>query len=314
MLKYLVFLFLSSVTLFSCVDTITIPEGESGKLVLNCEMMKGSGEITATLSTSADLSGSTTIEYPKDATITVSVGIDDVYNLAYNEDRDKYVTLSAVPAGFWNKSEKFRINGNVPDGRFEPVSAQVTIPKVNSISNIIGITSEIVSREEVNFMTKSIEITIDEPKIKPAYYYLDLSEKLTTYILDAMGNIVYNISEEELEVNIDEILSGGAGISELNHLNGVLIDHSRLIDNKFTLSISSNFPYELDDQVFDILQTNLVAVNKEYYDFHRAYSNTGEVNGGAPTYQDPAIWPTNIDNGFGLFSVSIQKEESITIQ
>jgi len=258
----------------SCVDRIGIPEEGESKLVLVSELQYLSNEITATLSASGNLNGSQEAFSPHDADITISRDkVDGIYRLVYDESRKLYATTQTLNDEFWLKGNTYNIECSVPDDRYKSVTASVTKLRSN---------------------------TIVHTKTKPAYYHLHLNSKLTVLETN-LGTPEYVSSGNTLPIDIESIESGGAGVIILHHRDGILIDHSRLEENTIEITIVS--PHEVihDNQVLDMFDFSLNSVSKDYYDYHKAYSNRVQaVNG---QYVDPPIFSNNIKNGVGLFSI-----------
>jgi len=284
----------------SCVDRISIPDNEDSKLVLHCEITKSDGEITATLSTSNNLNATSPITVPENADIQLSTGTENPYYLTYDPNRDLYFNNTID----WSQTiVRFNMTVRVPNSEFPEISATATplqaiwIAK-DKISASPAVTVEIDGN---TYFERDITIETTEPAVKPAYMELHISEFLTTIDFDEEGNKVYSSTGEKNKTEIVKVLNGGAGMLPMEHRDGMLIDHSRLENNTFTLKVRSAFPIAMDNQVFDKLNVMLYTVDKNYYNFNRAWSNTVSANNGQ--YTDPPIWNNNIKDGFGLFSV-----------
>jgi len=311
MTKHLLQFLLLIVILQSCVDRISIPEEKSGSLVLNCEAVHGSSEITATLATSNNLNGTEPILAPEDGEIQIFAGtnFDAPYPLKYDADRKVYKTETDL-TGLWQGKSNFRIVAKLPSDLYEDVQAKVVTPAANDVIEITATeTVEATVGDDV-FQGRDLTIVLAEPNVKPAFYKLRVIEKVTTAEV-VNGELVYTPTEEQIDTEITDVLSGGAGIVNLVHRDGVLLDQSRMIDNTFSIRVNATSPKQSPDQVFNTFSIELLSVSKDFYDYHRAKSNTISASDG--TLNEPAIWSSNIEGGFGLFSTAARSEREFQI-
>jgi len=296
----LAFFFILSLGITSCVDRISIPDNEDSKLVLNCEITRGHGEITATLSTSNNLNATSPITVPDNAEIKLTKNIDEAYFLTYDPVRNLYFNNNFI---WTSEVGQLRLTANVPNSDFPEVTATaVPLQAVWIADNKISATpAEIVEIDGQSYFERVLTIETSEPVVKPAYMELHVTELLTTFELDENGEKVYISTGSKNNVEIVKVINGSAGMLQMEHRDGMLIDHSRLENNTFTIKVRSAYPITMDNQVFDKLNVMLYTVDKNYYNFNRAWSNTVSANNGQ--YTDPPIWNNNIKEGFGHFSV-----------
>lgn len=297
----------------SCVDRVTVPEDNEGMLFINCEMMTGSTEVTATLATSTNFNSNKPISNPTEAIIRIKPtgqNIDDQIQLKYDEQRELYYKAD-VNTAFWNLGNgQFRLEASVPSNDFPEISAKVNKLPTGGVTTIREVgTTTLTTTDHIQ---KEIEIILAEPKIRPAYYYIELSEALTVASVNGEGETVLTSLGASLPVVVDAITVGGAGLVALTHRPGVLIDQSRLLDNTFTLLVTSAHEQQAEDQVFQKVDVEVHAIDKNFYDYHKAYSNT--ISSSGDQYIDPAIWSNNIVDGVGLFSLNTITRQSLTIE
>jgi len=311
--RILQFLFFT-LLLHSCVDRISIPEEKSGSLVLNCEAVIGSDSVTATLSTSNNLSGSEPIIAPEDAVIEI-FGIRDNFDakftLHYVPEERVYRTKDNISA-LWTGMSQHRIRASIPSDLYEPVDAKVTMPRANTVATVTGgPTVEAEVGTDV-YQGRDITITLEEPEVKPAFYQISVREKLTTTFTNEDGEIEYNITSEEIPMEIVDVISGGAGAVNMVHKDGLLLDQSRLEDNTFSISVNATSPKQSEDQVLSTFIVEVLSVTKDFYDYHKAKSNT--ITGSDGTLNEPPIWASNINGGFGLFSTTTRTTSQFEVR
>ena len=295
--KVLFIFLLTSVVLQSCVDRISIPDTEESKLVLHCEMTRYNPVVVAYLSTSDNLNGSRPIDVPEDASIEISTGTENSYRLLYDEELDAYTNSAPF---LWSRVNNLTIVAELPTDDFPVVKGQAKPMPAYSVESVTSTNLQEVAVEQETFYERDVTITLTEPTVKPAYFELELTELFSTLTIED-GEEVIAQSGERMPVTVVAINNGGVGMINMSHRPGLLIDHSRLVDNTFSIKVRSAFPITSDDQVFGILSTQINSISKDYYLYHKAYSNTVKATAGQ--YSDPAIWNSNIEDGFGLFAV-----------
>lgn len=289
-LKLILFSFILGLT--SCVDILSFDEVDESHIFVNCELIKGSPNVVATISTSNNLNGTQPISVPESAIVELSLGTETPLRLWYNSKDQQFVNSNDLD---WSQVAKFELNVNIPESNIENVKSNVEVLKANTIDTILA--SKVVEVEigEDIFYKREVTIVFDPPSELPAYYELNFSEKLTV----SNNGILTEIGDFE-EINEIEFESGGFGVVDMKHKNGLLIDQSRLVDDELTFTMTSAFPIELDNQSFSKVKTNLGSISKTYYDYHKAKSNSYNRDEGVLI--DRTIWGSNIENGFGLFS------------
>jgi len=225
------------------------------------------------------------------AEIKLTKNIDEAYFLTYDPVRNLYFNNNFI---WTSEVGQLRLTANVPNSDFPEVTATaVPLQAVWIADNKISATpAEIVEIDGQSYFERVLTIETSEPVVKPAYMELHVTELLTTFELDENGEKVYISTGSKNNVEIVKVINGSAGMLQMEHRDGMLIDHSRLENNTFTIKVRSAYPITMDNQVFDKLNVMLYTVDKNYYNFNRAWSNTVSANNGQ--YTDPPIWNNNI--------------------
>lgn len=291
------------------MDRISIPDSEDSKLVLHCEMTRNSPTVVAYLSTSDNLNASRPIMVPEDAVIEISTGSETAYRLFYDADLGLYNNTSKDFS--WDRVTNLTITAELPGESFPKISAEALPFAGDRVESVTSSKSSEISVNDQDYFERDITIKLSEPTVKPAYFELELADRFTTSQIGTDGEVELVQTGDETPVMIVGVNDGGVGMINMAHRDGLLIDHSRLVDNTFSIKVRSPFPIQDSDQVFEIINTSINSISKDYYLYHKAYSNTVKASGGQ--YSDPAIWNTNIKDGFGLFAVKTKYKQPFTL-
>jgi len=296
-------LLLVGITLVSCVDTIDIPDPvEPNKIVVECELSPPY-HVRAFVATTGNLNGRSQPKFPHDADIRLYSEVDEEFVFKYNEEESVYeVKNGRLRPGF-----SYLIQANMGDeDNMIPISARTTIPRGGKLAS---------SFAQMNNDTDEsiISVDLELPSNEHQYYYLNLD--VTSATLEGGERVP---TGDLITSSYDKLISDRNGIHNLEHMPGILIDRSRLLDDKFSIDMSID-PQESKELIADKVKIDLKAVSDSYYHYQISVSNeVAALEKTSSTVDasviEPNITYTNIKDGYGYFGAFTTTSDSITIQ
>ncbi len=293
----------------SCTDGIDLRDGsERSQLVLEAFICSDTDQSEAHLSTSVIInSQNQRFEFPTDAIITIR-DLDNANSAVYDYDnvRKLYVVkdFEIIPGN------TYEIIANWPNSDYQEIHGVTQVPAKTEIEEIEELSNTTVEMEspEVSKKVLDYQIKISEPLSYPAFYRLDVWRK--DLRLDG-ENQVFWFENKLVHLENFKILNGGNAVHELEQMDGILIDASKLENNTFSISLESD---ELTDgvNVFEDLMFGLQTIDSEFYNYHLTTSR--ELKAAGTSFNQPVVSYTNIVNGFGFFGSMSESIDSVSVE
>ena len=284
------------VVLQSCSDRIDLRDGtEESKLVIEAVICSDENSSNARLSTSVIInSQNQEFLFPTDAEIwLVDLENSAEFKYKYDDEEEIYTAedLEIIPGHF------YKITVEMENTAYRQISAVTQVPLKSTIEEITELNNSTIENPNFESYKKSLEyqIKISEPLEFPTFYRLDVWRKDAIY--NGEGEVTWD-GESLIHFENFQISNGGNAILELNHMDGMLIDASKLEDNTLVISFETDELVE-NINVFEDLIFNLQTIDSEFYTYHWTTSRELEAQG--TSFNQPVNAYTNVDNGFGLF-------------
>ena len=279
----------------SCAEQISIDEIDAEQeFVFRCEIQPGQEPI-ATLQLTSLLDGSEVGGHLGNADIFLRDGTDSKNRLVYNSKTRNYigefVDIDPRKDYFITVSHE-----EYPDLIAE---SSTSIPKQVKFDSLQA--SLIQSKNGVERINTRAHL----PKegAKNAFFHI-IPKRRKAIWMD--GELKYLGIEN---MSIDRIHNDNFVVQELYHRPGVMVDGSRLEDAFIDLDLKT-LPSQ-DGIISSAIFFEIISVTQDYYYFHIARSN--QLRDANDLNSTPAINYTNMDNGFGLFTGKISRQDSVTV-
>lgn len=295
----LIFLILS-IWMTSCVSKIDIPEDGESKLSISLEMLRGENKIVANLSTTNDLNGSSPITFPENARVTVNQdGKDETITLVYDPANKNYV--GDVFPDYLAFGKNFKLNAVVLDSELPEISSITKVPSLTKIEEYElineGYEPDIHGNE---FWQGTVGITFAEAFNNADRYGQLIVSGYETKIVETVDGPEPVFGSEMKLFDLIKVTNGNAAVTDILHRDGFLIDLTELEDNYLEIIIRSPFPLSENNTLTSMLQTEMISVTKEHFDYHLAFHNIRKSQNAV--FNENPLYRSNIKNGLGLFS------------
>lgn len=298
--------------LASCVNRIDIPEEEDAMLFIKMEMLRGQETIEADFKTTNNLNGTYPIEKPANATIRVHESVSGVaekqITFLYDPDKEKYVA-NAVTNDFLLPGREYKLEAKIDNSTFVPITSITKVPYLNKISEYVLIDETEYEDEEGNlFWQGTVGFTFSEAiNLEKRFGHFQI-EGFRTTIVD--NEHIFGSDKEFFElVNVNV---GNGAVTDIIHRDGFFVEFDELENNYLEVVLRSKFAITEENQVTDFLNTSLISVSKEHYDYHISFHNIQQSQGNI--FEENALYITNINNGLGLFSSCVRMSEMIDLR
>ncbi|MEM9549235.1 MAG: DUF4249 family protein [Bacteroidota bacterium] len=294
--------------LSGCVNRIDIPEDEDSVLVINLEMLKGQTRYTADFKTSNNLNGTFPISSPNDAVIKIidpnpnEADVDPVIELIFDEESGMYVSDQQSNQTFLRLGRTYELEASIEGSNFERISATTTVPYELKINALELLSEETIMDKEGNEFWQGIIGVEFIPSVNKntKYGHLHLTE-MKTFIMQEPGqDPTYPMEGDSEYFQLINVNIGSLAITDIAHRDGFFIDFDNLDNAYAEFVIRSPFPITEPNQVTAVIRANLTAVSVDHYNYHLALHNIRE--GEENIFQENALYRSNIEKGFGLFS------------
>lgn len=312
-------LFLFIICFASCVNRIDIPDDEESMLYIKLEILKGQNEITADFKTTNNLNGTYPIEYPKNGKIVIKQFLPDTdvnneIELLYDEDLNKYVSDHEVNRSFLSFGKKFNLEASVEGSTLPDVSSSSVVPNPIGISDFELINEETVFDDDgFEYWQGTLGLTLlPSNTVEDNFGHLQIYGFRTLLEVDSNGDSTYIYGEEKKSFDLVDVLKGYEAVTDIIHKEGFFIEFNRLENNYIEIVLKSNFPITEDNQVTDMLNTDLMAVGKEHFDYHLAYHNIQKSQGNI--FEENVLYNSNIEHGLGLFSTCVNFSKMLELR
>lgn len=310
------FVLLSLVTcsaiLPGCVTRIDIPEEEAKMFHIELEMMR-SQDISATLKTSNNLQGTFPIEHPEDAIVKVFVEGDseNIYGLEYNPDNGKYESeLSSLNTEIIKPLSTMTLTAEVPGSDIPQISAVTKVPQFGQIGKLEVSSSKKETFEDQTFW--EYDLTVNFMPVNVDYFQLLLSEQLATLEITGDDSTYTNVTADPTALDIVSLGNGAAALREFSGEEGIFIDVAQLDEDlSFTIRVRSSHPVN-GDEITESVSTKLISLSEDGYNYKRGLHNIAESENSI--FGEKAIYRQNINNGLGIFTACVAKNEEFPIR
>ena len=222
--------------------------------------------------------------------LLVDIYVEGVQNpIQFRQHISKTNTWVATPELKLREGGEYILKIDPSVFEIEAIESQTRIP----VSTAFEINESTFSDEI------SIELTLDRETNGERYFHL------IPYIIDDNQNEVFlDIIDNGSNLNAVELLS---------HRYGMLIDSEILSDGKTLSFLAKNLPdVNIGALNQPYLYIKLKTVTEDYYLYHQSLNRQAQTNQSPFTL--PTITYSNIENGFGLFTVYSSKLDSIKVQ
>lgn len=277
----------------SCSEPITLDQSEfQSKLDIKAEFTVGN-QITIDLSTTGAIGMGVPITKPNDALIRIS-DIDTDDSKVIRKSNVDGVYFSDQLSGFFVENHSYLLEVELDD--LPAASAISVIPSSGNLINQRVINQYYDdSSEEYGHYIIELEVELNTPPELYSYYHLSFSR---------------SIHDGTERFDFLDIPYGNNACNDLLHREGMLVDPSKLIDNKVILKLKTVTPL-FDGEEIDEIFVDLKTITQDYFDYHRKVSSQfGALNS---PINDRVTAATNIDNGFGLFAGFSAVQDTIKI-
>jgi len=303
---------LIAVCLASCVNRIDIPEEEDAMLFIKMEMLRGDNTIIADFKTTDNLNGTYPINVPPDATIRVfelTEGVKEKQiTFLYDDEIQKYVAKS-VSHDFLIPGRNYKLEAETDNPNLDPITSITKVPYLNKISEYELIDeTEYEDLEGNRFWEGTVGFTFSEAITLEKRYGHLLIEGFETIIVEGLPQFGLESRFFEL-INVNE---GYGAVTDIIHRDGFFVEFDELENNYLEIVLRSKFPITKENQVTDYLDTNLITVSKEHYDYHISFHNIQQSQGNI--FEENVIYISNIEKGLGLFSSCVRMKEMIDLR
>ncbi len=297
--------------LVSCSDPINLNDGtEESLLVLEAVISPQQNKSTARLSTSVIINTSNQqFLYPKDdAVITIREKNQSVwYPFEFDASNEIYeeAELTIQP------DKIYEISAIWPGTDYPEAFGEVKVPKETTIDSIDLITADsLVNANNIERFSKhfEVEITFEEPESYPSFFRIIPARRDWK---QNMNEPPYLGSKDLVYFEDYSFIVGGNALHELEHIEGLLIDPSKLPDNKIRIAFSSN-DLEINKDFIDTILFLFQTVDAEYYRYHLATSR--QLKASSTPFSQPITSYSNISNGFGVFGSVSESMDSVLVK
>ncbi len=283
----------------SCVDEIDTRDGnEKSTLVVESYLVPNQTVNSAFLSTSIVINTrNQEFTFPEDATITLeelSTGEQTI--MTYSSALESYADNDMII----KEGETYELSASVPDENFDIIFAQTTIPKSVEILEVDLLEEPtVVDRlDGTQSLRYDFLISFDEPVVSPTYFHLFPSADVLTIDEENDTSSVYKGLEPFEDFNFS--LGGGNSSHDLEHLGGILINHSKLENNQMLVSFYTNAGFDIENYFIEDVNFELRTVEESYYNF--LLSTSKQIRAQESTSGQPVASFTNVSNGLGVVS------------
>ncbi len=309
---YILLLFTLGLCVVSCTpEEVDFRNGtESEKIVIE-SVLSPSADINITkLSTSVVINAEVQdIEHPFDAAVMIrNVGTGDNNMSSPSDINGCYLDeFSNIVEG-----NTYELTASIPDSELRDVFASTTVPFRTDIENIeiVEIDTiynvDLVDRYGLRF---TYEITIGDVVQQPAFFRLITSRN--DVFLDGSGNQITR-SLDKIPFNNFDFVHGANACHDLEHRDGVLINHSKLSDSKFTISFYTDDDLRIGTDVVPNLFFELQTVEEDFY--HYFLSTSRQLKAHANGSSQPVSAFNNVTNGLGVFTSYSETIDTVQVQ
>ncbi len=291
------------ICLAGCVNRIAIPEDEDSMLYINLEMLMEDTEIVADFKTTNNLNGTFPIYSPENAVIKISqlnsgdIDTNKEVFLEYDADSGKYVSDEEINKQFLSHGRGYLLEASVEGAEFDKITATTIVPYPIVIDTVVLLSEEVVTFEENDYWQGTVGFTfVSSVNRDTRYGQLEIEGRKTT--LNGNGEHIFENDFRFFELR--DINVGSSAVTNIGHRDGYLIDFDNLENDYIEVVLRSPFPITDPNQVTDYLNTNLIAVSQEHYDYHIAIHNIKKNEGNI--FEENVLYRSNIEKGLGLFS------------
>lgn len=291
-IRKLIFIISAIVCIYSCVDTIPLPDEDGErKLFVVCEMTVGAkifSDVTYTGNTSGGLNPSVLMK-PDTFNFAIAEGDKD-FGVPFTFDKGEkrfVINKESLPL---TTGQKYKFRGiGANKNSSEPA---VIIPEAVIIDTII---IEKVSRNIIQnkyFTEVNCRIRLKTPINTIAYFHIVPKT-------ENQGNWV-----------VKNIINDQSAFKRLRHRPGLLVDYARLSNDEISLTLEITEEKETKTVDMDIFNTTI-----SYYQYNYYMSNITSDSYGQNS-EIPAITGFNIktDKAFGTFSAKTLTKKTVNIK
>lgn len=315
-----ILLFTAVLCLAGCVNRIDIPEDEDSMLYINLEMHVGQSSYSADFKTTNNLNGSFPIYAPQDAEIKIAelnpgaVDNNKEVFLIYDSDSERYVSDDEYNLTFLTKGRNYTLEASVEGSGLDKISAITKVPNRILIDSLVLISeAEYTDKDENHFWQGTIGIHFKPSTQSDSRYgYLHLTGKKTIKSIGSGGEIIYTEEGGDQYFDLINVVDGNASLTDVIHRTGWLIDFDKIENDYLEMQIRSPFAISDPSQVTDFLNTNMVAVGQDHYEYHIALHNIKKSEGNI--FEENALYRSNIEKGLGLFSTCYAYEKEFDLR
>ncbi|MEE9439490.1 MAG: DUF4249 family protein [Saprospiraceae bacterium] len=302
--------------LTGCVNRIDITDEEESKIFVTCEMVRGD-RVVAYVSTSNNLNGSNSILFPEDAQINIfpkGIGVtENILELLYDKEHNYYISAPHIPTNdFLFPGRTYVLEARINNSVIKQIYSKAQLPVGNTIDTIIVVENEIPYNDGINdFWQGTLNIKLSEPSIlnQENYFHFLLNDIMTTETIDSEGQLFFDHEGEPQNLELIRVNKGVFAVTELAHKDGFFVKYSDLIDGQLEVVLRSSIPITEENQVTKHIISHLMSISEDYYEYHIGKSNIIEIS--ETVFSEPALLRSNIEQGIGLFSGSIQTNQTI---
>lgn len=296
-------------SLTSCDDTVDFRNGqESEKMVVETVISPDTPinftKLTTSLVVNAQVQN---IEFPQNADIVIrDLETNEEFEFIFDDNKCYSLTNATIDEG-----KTYEINASISNSDVLDVFATTKVPFSTDIDSIEQVQIDTIYNQDDNSkygLRFEYSIIIDEPVAYPAFYRL--IPMLKGFGLDAAGKLIMR-SEDIYYFDNFDLIQGGNASHDLEHRNGLLINQSKLDDNRITVSFETTNSLRLGQdrvpKVFFALQT----VEEDFY--HYFLSSSRLIKASEAGSSQPIASYSNVTNGHGVFTSFSETLDSIGI-
>lgn len=306
------------VSLGSCVNRIAIPDDEESKLFISLEMLANESTIVADFKTSNNLNGSYPITSPSNGIITITevkekgVDYDNEITLEWDDVTQKYISINTE--SFLKKGKRYTLKAEIEDSNFESISSETLVPNMIDFDAVDLISERIVSDSDGNdFWESTVGLTfVQGAGFIDRYAHVVFKNKETERVISTEGDTSYISTSGKEPFILSGINVGAGAITDIVHREGIMVDISKLEENYLELVLRSTFPITKPNHVTDIIYADIFAVTEDHHDYHVSFHNIKQSQGNI--FDEHALYISNINNGLGLFSSCVYREQTLELR
>lgn len=228
--------------------------------------------------------------------------------MVYYPDEDLYrIRNGFIPS----PGNTYEITAHVPGSDLDTIVARTYMPMPVSLEEVSILSYEVIGEGSNVHYNMKVGIIIAEPTLKPAYFQIVPSHKVSTYRTDADGNVMVTTTNETAGLHVDRVIEGRNGVTKLTHKDGVFVDYSRIGGTQIVVDLSTITPINTESEIIEILNFQTNTMSEELYLYH--FNLSKQLINSRSDFSSPVSGYSNVQNGYGVLGAYSSINTSIEL-